>query len=106
MALVLVPAVERHGPGAASPDASGASAAPGAAPQCECLTATVEHMEKVSKDEKSTLERALMLEWKSVLSTEEPTDTPKRVSSSEQEYWTQSASKLRRLMSEPASPKT
>ena len=106
MALVLVSAVERHGPGAASSDASGASAAPGAAPQCECLTATVEHMEKVSKDEKSTLERALTLEWKSVLSTEEPTDTPKRVSSSEQEYWTQSASKLRRLMSEPASPKT
>ena len=106
MALVLVSAVERHGPGAASPDASGASAAPGAAPQCECLTATVEHMEKVSKDEKSTLERALTLEWKSVLSTEELTDTPKRVSSSEQEYWTQSASKLRRLMSEPASPKT
>ena len=63
-------------------------------------------MEKVSKDEKITLERALTLEWKSVLSTGERTDMPKRVSSSEQEYWTQFASKLRRLMSEPASPKT
>ena len=81
------------------------SAAPEVAPQCECITATVEHMEKVSKDEKNTLERAMTLEWKSVLATTgEQIDTPKRVSSSELEYWTQSASKLRRLMSALASP--
>ena len=106
LALVLVSAVEHHGPGAASPGASGASASPGEAPEGKYITATVEHMEKISKDEKTALERAMTLEWKSVLTTiSAQHDTPKRVSSSEQEYWTQPATKLRRLASEPASPK-
>ena len=48
----------------------------------------------------------MTLEWKSVLTTiVEDTSTPKRVSASDQEYWEQSASKLRRLVSEPATPK-
>ena len=44
MALVLVSAVEHHGPGAASPGA--------VAIQGDRLIATVEHIEKVTKDEK------------------------------------------------------
>ena len=106
MALVLVSAVERHGPGAASPGASGGNVSSGVAPSGEAITATVEHMEKISKDEKNALERAMTLEWKSVLTTisSEPTMT-KRVSASELEYWTQTVSKLRRMESEPASPK-
>ena len=51
------------------------------------------------------LARAMTLEWKSVLTnTSEDYATPKRVSSSQEEYWTQSGSKLRRLQSEPATP--
>ena len=106
MALVLVSAVERHGPGAASPSANAANPSSGVAPEGQSITATVEHMEKISKDEKNALERAMTLEWKSVLTTiSEGPALPKLVSSSELEYWTQSPSKLRRLESEPASPK-
>ena len=99
MALVLVSAVERHGPGSASPIASGANASSAVAPASERITVTVEHMEKISKDEKNALERAMTLEWKSVLTTisEEPT-LPKRVSASGPDYWEQPAPKLRRLV--------
>ena len=86
-ALVLVSAVEFHEPGTR-------------------ITATVENMEKISKDEWKALQRAMTLEWRSVLTTIGTNlSTPKRVSSSDQEYWTQSASKLRRLESEPVTPK-
>jgi hypothetical protein len=86
-ALVLVSAVEFHEPGTR-------------------ITATVENMEKISKDEWKALQRAMTLEWRSVLTTiGTDLSTPKRVSSSDQEYWTQSASKLRRLESEPVTPK-
>ena len=71
--LVLVSAVERHGPGAASPGAAAATASSGVA-----------------------------LEWKSVLTTTsvEP-DSLKRLSSSAKEYWTQFTKKLKRMESEP-----
>ena len=100
MALVIVSAVDLHGP-----DVSGTNPSSGVAPAGGYITATVEHMEKVSKDEKNALERAMNGEWKSVLtSTSEDPALPKRVLSSELEYWTQSASKLRRLQSEPGTP--
>ena len=50
MALVLVSAVERHGPGAASPIASGANASSAVAPASERINVTVEHKDKKSKD--------------------------------------------------------
>ena len=94
MALVLVSAVERH------------QAPPAKALLAESITATVEHMIKISKDEKNALERAMTLEWKSVLTAiSEDSSLPKRVSSAAPEYWAQPATKLRRLQSEPASPK-
>ena len=99
-------AVERHGPGSASPGASSANVSSKGAPEGEYITATVEHMETKSKDEKNSLQRAMTLEWKSVLTTiSEEHSGPKRESSSAPEYWTQAVSKLRRLKSEPASPK-
>ena len=52
MALVLVSAVERHGPGAASPGAAAANASSGVAFEGERLTATVEHMEKIRRTDK------------------------------------------------------
>ena len=55
MALVLVSAVERHGPGSASPIASGANASSAVAPASERINVTVEHMEKMSKGEKAKL---------------------------------------------------
>ena len=102
-ALVLVSAVQRHGPSSASPGASNANASSGG-DACEYVTATVEHMEKISKDEKNALERAMALEWKSVLTTVADASSAKRVSSGEPAYWTQAASKLRRLASEPVTP--
>jgi hypothetical protein len=102
MALVLVSAVERHRPGAASLGASGANASSGVAPEGQYITATVEHMQKISKDEKEALQHAMMLECMSVLTTiGEDHASPKRVSSSELEYWMQPVSKLRRMESEP-----
>ena len=95
-ALVLVSAVEFH-----EPDSASSVLTPGTR-----ITATVENMEKNSKDEWKALQRAMTLEWHSVLTTIGTNlSTPKRVSSSDQEYWTQSASKLRRLESEPVTPK-
>ena len=108
MALVLVSAVEHHQPGAGSLASSVATgqALPAQAPPAESVTVTVEHMIKISKDEKNALERAMTLEWKSVLTAiSEDSSLPKRVSSAAPEYWAQPATKLRRLQSEPASPK-
>jgi hypothetical protein len=96
-ALVLVSAVEHHVPGS---DSSGADEKPG-------LIATVEHMQKLSKDETETLERAMTVDLKSVLTTANETEIssgPKRVSATAGEYWTQETRKLRRLISEPTWP--
>jgi hypothetical protein len=89
VAVVLVSAVERNdGPGSAS------------------LIATVEHMEKVSKDEQKALERSMGLEWESLFAKiNEDNASTKRAASRDLEYWTQPASKLGRLMSEPTTPK-
>ena len=103
VALVLVSAVERHRPGPASLDASVSNSSTAQAPEGKHITATVEHMEKISKDEKKALESAMTLEWKSVLTdiNEERTSL-KRLSSWEVDYWTSSqVTKLRRLASEP-----
>ena len=83
VALVLVSAVERDGPAS--------------------VTVTVEHMKKVSNDEKSALHRSMTLEWKSVLCPWCSLE-PKRVASTDAEYWQLPAPKLRRLVSEPVSP--
>ena len=95
LAPLLVSAVERHRPGSASLSAE--------APEGNHITATVEHMEKISKDEKKALESAMTLEWKSVLTIfGEDAASPKRLSSTELEYWTSPrVSKLRRMESEP-----
>ena len=70
-------------------------------------TATVEHMRKVSRDEKEALQCAMALEWKSVLTAVESDDAlPEPLSAREPEYWGQPASKLRRLQSEPRSVRT
>ena len=103
LALVLVSAVERHRPGSASLGASRSNSSSAEAPEGKHITATVEHMEKISKDEKKALECAMTLEWKSVLTTiGEDAASPKRLSSTELEYWTSPrVSKLRRMESEP-----
>ena len=107
MALVLVSAVERHQPSSASCGASGAKVSSQGVPAGDYITATVEHMEKISKDEKNSLQCAMILELQSVLTTSsEKHSALKRESSSAPEYWTQPVSKLRRLQSEPASPKS
>jgi predicted phosphohydrolase len=96
-ALVLVSAVEHYMPVS---DSSEPNEKPG-------LIATVEHMEKLSKDHVEILERTLTLEWKSVLTSENETEIssgPKRILASHHEYWAQETRKLRRLTSEPIWP--
>ena len=96
-ALVLVSAVEHYKPVS---DSSESNEKPG-------LIATVEHMEKLSKDHVEILEQTLTLEWKSVLTTENETEVssgPKRISPSHEQYWSQETRKLRRLTSEPTWP--
>ena len=90
-ALVLVSAVEVPASDKASED--------------KCVTATVEHMVKVSRDDIRSLHLAMTLEWKSVLSvtTEDPSGQ-KPVRSSAAAYWDVPVAKLRRLASEPTSP--
>jgi hypothetical protein len=96
-ALVLVSAISGSETGAASPSANAASGS--------FKTATVEHMRKVSNDEKEALQCAMALEWKSVLTAVESDDAlPEPLSAREPEYWGQPASKLRRLQSEPLTP--
>ena len=68
-------------------DSSGSNEKPG-------LIATVEHMEKVTKDDVEILRRTMTVEWKSVLTTENETEVssgPKRISATAIEYWTQVA---------------
>ncbi len=66
---------------------------------------SVEHMQKVSKDEAAALLISMTAEWKSVLTV--PEDLCKREfqSASDPAYWTpESMTKVRRVQSEPASP--
>ena len=69
---------------------------------------SVEHMQKVSQDEKTALVASMGLEWKSVLQdvpdTTSMAETPP-VSSKQEEYWSeQRTPKVRRMQSEPQSP--
>ena len=88
-ALVLGSAVTLAKPGSAS----------------DPCVVSVEHMRKVSKDERTALLISMASEWKSVLTA--PDDLCKREyqSASDPAYWTpESMTKVRRLQSEPASP--
>ena len=90
-ALVLASAVEIEAPGSASAE-DGA----------KCVV-TVEHMQKLTREQVTALSSSMELEWKSVL-TPHYFNVQKR-SSSEQAYWTpESAKKVRRILSEPTSP--
>ena len=90
-ALVLASAVQTEALGSASAEGG-----------ANCVV-TVEHMQKISDKHAAALSLSMALEWKSVL-TPVFFESHKR-SSSEQAYWTpESAKKLRRLVSEPASP--
>ena len=90
-ALVLVSAVSGGQPGSAS---------------SSLKTVTVEHMKKVTKDEKEALQTSMQLEWQSVLTTVVTDDDtlPKPLSARDPEYWGPPVSKVRRLQSEPVSP--
>ena len=91
-ALVLVSAVECHEPGVGGSSSEAAS-----------LTATVEHITKLSKDQLKALKESLALEAMSVIDvgTDNP-QMPKR-GVNDPEYWEHPA-KLRRMQSEPATP--
>ena len=91
-AVVLVSAVTPTTPG--SPGSASGS-----------WVVSVEHMQKVSKDEAAALRTSMTAEWKSVLTA--PDDLCKREyqSASDPAYWTpESMTKVRRVQSEPASP--
>ena len=89
-ALVLASAVTTPAPGSAS----------------DSLVATVEHILKVSRDEVAALTISMGAEWKAVLSEAGgQANTPKRLSSQEQGYWSvERAKRMRRMQSEPQSP--
>ena len=97
-ALVLASAVECPAPGIAS------------ATDGPCRTATIEHVVKLSKDEVLALQKSMAAEWKAILTSPQPGSSPaaspmstKQVDSS---YWSEERQpKLRRLQSEPRSPK-
>ena len=104
-ALVLVSAVTFAAPGSASAESgTGPSAHVAAAPDAPCVV-TVEHMQKVSKDDAAALTASMAVEWKSVLTA--PGDLSKQEHwAGEQAYWTpeSAAKRVRRLQSEPMSP--
>ena len=104
-ALVLVSAVTFAGPGSAnSASATGPSAHAAAAPDAPCVV-TVEHMQKVSRDDATALKASMTAEWESVLTA--PDDLCKQDCwSGDTAYWTpeSSAKKVRRMQSEPMSP--
>ena len=79
------------------------SAVSGSAP--DSVSATIEHMQKVSSDEKAALIQSLAVEWKSVLGSKADDWDLELVSARKPEYWEQPASKLRRIESEPETPK-
>ena len=87
VALVLVSAVSPH----ASDSVSAGDPA---------FVATIEHMQKVNAVDKTALRQSLATEWQSVLLEARS----EGVSATQREYWEQSASKLRRIESEPVTP--
>ena len=94
-ALVLVSAVTFGAPGSASA---------GSTEESLCVV-SVEHMQKLSKDDVTALVVSMAAEWKSVLTA--PQDLCKREfqSASDKAYWTpESMTKVRRVQSEPMSP--
>ena len=104
-ALVLVSAVATAAPGSASAASDGARVAGGPSASGP-LVATVEHIQKVSKDEVAALTLSMGAEWKSVLAEASAQGTsPGPLSSKESEYWSvERAKKVRRVQSEPQSP--
>lgn len=88
-ALVLISAISPVAPDSVSAGTSS-------------FVATIEHMRKISADEKNSLLESLAVEWKSVLVN--PVPAGEGVSSRSPEYWDTPTSKLRRVESEPVSP--
>ena len=94
-ALVLASAVTPAAPGSASA---------GSATEPSCVV-TVEHMQKVSKDDAAALKTSMAAEWKSVLLVPENLCEQEYHSASDGAYWTpESVRKVRRVQSEPMSP--
>ena len=107
-ALVFVSAVTFAPPGSASATcATGPSASAetfAAAPDATCVV-TVEHMQKVSKDEVAALTVSMTAEWKSVLTPPEDLCKQEYRSARDPACWTpESARKVQRVQSEPMSP--
>ena len=67
--------------------------------------ATIESMKKVSADERTALINSLRIEWETVFDGKEIPTEYIGVSSTNAEYWDQPTQKLKRLESEPVSPK-
>ena len=66
---------------------------------------SVEHMQKLSKDDVAALKDSMTTEWKSVLTVPEDLSKREYQSPSDNAYWTpESMSKVRRVQSEPLSP--
>ena len=100
-ALVLVSAVTFAAPGSASATcATGPSASAetfAAAPDATCVV-TVEHMQKVSKNDVPALSASMTAEWKSVLTVPEDPCKQEYRSARERAYWTpESARKVQRV---------
>ena len=64
---------------------------------------SVEHMQKLSKDDVAALEDSMTTEWKSVLTVPEDSFKREYQSPSDKAYWTPDC-KVRRVQSEPQSP--
>ena len=98
-ALVLVSAVTFEAPGSAS-----AGSSIQGAPDAPCVV-SVEHMQKLSKDDVTALVVSMAAEWKSVLTAPEGLCKREFQSASDKAYWTpESVTKVRRVQAEPMSP--
>ena len=72
------------------------------APEAPCVV-SVEHMQKVSRDEAAALTASMTAEWTSILNV--PGELESAYWAGEAAYWTpESAWKVRRVQSEPMSP--
>jgi hypothetical protein len=89
IALVLVSAITVNAPDSVSADT----------PK---HTATIEHMKKVSLDERESLCKSLAEEWASVFT--DGGAAPDAVSPKTSEYWNTPAKQMKRILSEPLSP--
>ena len=71
------------------------------------IDATVEHIQKLSKDEVAALKLSMNVEWKSLLlqNTQDQATPQKTYPVKDSLYWSgQRAAKMRRMQSEPKSP--